>query len=349
MANMIPVIADTSFNRIGAVDDYVSFIWTRRYYTVGDFELCVAVNSNSISLLKKDYYVIREGENDTGIIERIAIQRDENGHEVMIVSGRFLPSILARRIVATQTQVSGTIENCVKTLINQNAINPTDSARKIAGLGYGTFTGASATMQQQFTGTNLLQAISDICEANGVGMRMQLTDANTFSFSLFAGVDRSYNQTTNPYVIFSNDYDNLYSSDYEESYEGIVTDVLVAGEGEGLSRKTVWARKQTLTGLARYELFKDARNASTNNGEISDSVYYQQLRDEGLDSITSITQAFAGKVDLHNYELGVDIEVGDTCVITNSRWNIGMNARIIEIIESVSETGVYTATPTFGV
>lgn len=348
MAEMLPIIADTSFNRIGIIDDYISFIWTRRYYTSGDFELCVSVSSNNWNLLKKDYYVMRDDAVDVGIIEHITLSKDDDGEELMIVSGRFLSSILGRRIIANQIQVSGTVESCVKALINANAISPSIAARRIPNLQYGTFTNATINMEQQFTGDNLLEAISEICENNGCGMRIVLTDDNKFSFYLYDGVDRSYNQTVNPYVVFSNEFDNLESSEYIESYEEIATDVLVAGEGEGTARKTVWASKATNTGLARYELFQDARNASTNDGEISDSVYLAQLREEGLESITTITQEFAGQVNWTNYGIGSGIDIGDICVIENTVWGIGMNARIIEIIESVNEAGVYSAIPTFG-
>jgi hypothetical protein len=40
--------------------------------------------------------------------------------------------------------------------------------------------------------------------------------------------------------VFSDAYDNLLSSEYVEDYQQIVTDVLVAGEGEGADRKTLW-------------------------------------------------------------------------------------------------------------
>lgn len=346
-AMMLPVIADTALNRIGTIDDYISFIWTRRYYAPGDFELCVPVNDANSALLKKDYYVMRDGIDDVGIIERVSIESNAENKQTLIASGRFLSSILARRIIANQIQVSGTVEICVKQLLNANAISPAIAARKIPGLQFGEFSGADAYMQQQFTGQNLLEAVQDICTNNELGMRVALTDENQFSFYMYSGVDRSYNQDENAYVVFSNEFDNLISSNYQENYESIVTDVLVAGEGEGTERKTVWANKTANSGLARYEMYQDARNASTNNGEISDSVYYSQLKEEGYEQITSFTQAFAGEVDWSNYELGTSVDVGDVVTIENTRWNIGMNARIVEIIESVNEAGVYTAVPTF--
>lgn len=349
MKKILPIIANTDFERLGTIDDYISFIWTQRYYTPGDFELCVTLDSRNADLLQRDFYIMREDTDDVAIIEDRYFSKTAEGQETIVVTGRFLASILERRIIATQIQVSGTVANCVKALINANAISPAIAARKIPGLQYGTFTNAAKTMQQQFTGKNLLEAITEICENNECGMRIVLTNDNKFSFYLYDGVDRSYNQDANPYVIFSNQYDNLESSEYQENYTGIATDVLVAGEGEGTARKTVWANKTTNTGLARYELYQDARNASTNNGEISDSVYLAQLREEGLEQITNYMQLFAGEVNWNNYNLGEGVNIGDVVVIENTRWGIAINVRIIEIIESVDEGGVYSAIPTFAV
>lgn len=347
--SMVPVIADTSFNRLCVVDDYISFIWSRRYYDVGDFEMVVSMYSPIMRYVVRGFYVMRDGFDEVGIIERVAITQDVSNQEVAVISGRFLSSILARRIIALQTQVSGTIEACIKKLVNENAISPTDSNRAIPGLQYGTWSIPATTMQQQFTGKNLLEAMQDICKQSKLGFKIALTENNAFSLILYAGIDRSYNQTANPYVIFSNEYDNLASSDYSEDYESVVTDVLVAGEGEGLDRKTVWASNGTNAGLSRYEIYVDARNASTNNGAISDTVYYAQLREEGLEQITDVLQAFAGEVYLTNYVLGQDFDVGDVVVVENTRWGVSANARLVEVIESVSEAGVYTVTPTFDI
>ena len=349
---MIPIIMDTNFNRLGMIDDYISFIWTNRYYASGDFELCTPISDKCINLLKKDYYIARDDDESIGVIENIKftkIDRLTDAEEMIVVRGRFLPSILSRRIIATQTQVKGSVASCIQTLINQNAISPSIAARKIPNLTFKSTVTSTRTMEQQFTGKNLLTTIEDICLEYGLGYKVTLDESNNFAFELYEGVNRSYDQNENPFVVFSHDYDNLESSDYEEDYQAIVTDVLVAGEGEGTARKMIWANKKTNSGLARYEIFQDARNASTNNGAISDNVYYEQLKNEGLESITKYTQAFAGKVYFGNVEYGKDINLGDICTVENTAWGIYINTRLIEMIESTNEAGEYTITPTFGV
>lgn len=349
MIMMTPIIMNTSFIKLAIIDDYISFIWATRYYTCGEFELCVAVDEKTIGLFKKNFYIMREEDDHVGIIENIKIEALNDGQERIIVSGRFLSSILSRRIIAIQTQLYGRVDSCIEQLIDENAIDPEIVARRIPNLVFTSEVTSSQNMQAQFTGKNLLETISEIGQTYGVGFKTILNDDNEFEFILFEGIDRSYNQSENPHVIFSDEYDNLISSQYEESCQTMVTNVLIAGEGEGLDRKTLWVTKTDPTGLDRYEFYQDARNASSNDGEIPEETYYNQLRGEALESITTFTSAFAGEVDFSNVKYGVDINVGDICTIKNDRWGLSINTRLVEVIESVSETGAYTITPSFGI
>lgn len=347
MIMMIPVIMNASFQRLAEIDDYISFIWTTRYYTCGDFELCVVANAANMALMQKWNYVVRDDDENTGIIEHIAVQHSEDGGSILIVSGRFLPSILGRRIIAVQTTVSGTVSACVNALINQNVISPSIAARTISNFVLGSYT-ISDTMQAQYTGDNLLDTISAICETYGVGFKVTLNSNNQFVFLMYEGVDHTYDQSTNPYVIFSDEYDNLISSDYEENYTDIATAVLVAGEGEGLERRTAWTSNGA-TGINRCELYVDARNLQSNAGDISTEEYNALLQEEGKEHLTTFTAAFTGEVYFDNVQYKTDVNVGDLVVIENKKWGINMNTRLVEVIESVSEAGEYSIVPTFGV
>lgn len=347
MAEIIPVVMNTNFVRLAAIDYYTSFIWSTRYYSCGDFELCVDVTQENISLFQKDYYIVRDDDEHIGIIEDIMIQRNEDGQELLIVSGRFLSAILARRIIAVQTTVSGTVSACVNTLINQNVVNPSISARKISNFTIGSHS-ITDTMNAQYTGKNLLDTISDIAETYGIGFKTTLNSSNQFVFKLFKGIDRTYDQNVNPWVIFSDKYDNLLTSEYEENYKDIATAVLVAGEGEGLDRKTVWVTDGS-TGLKRHELYKDQRQLQSDGGTISDAEYTKLMQEEGKESLTKYTAAFTGTVYFDNVKFREDINIGDLCVIENSKWGIYMNTRLVEVIESVNEAGEYSIVPTFGV
>lgn len=347
---MIPIIANTDFEKLAALDDFSSFIWTSRYYSAGDFELVVPVSPVSLAVMRKGFYVFRDDtEDDVGIIETLDIQKNADGEETIIAKGRFLTSILGRRIVAEQTQINNqTIDTACSTLITNEIIEPEIEERAIDNFTIdGTFTTAKK-ITIQITGKNLLDAIGGICEANGIGFRVGLSGSD-FVFRMYEGTDRSYAQSVNPYVVFSDKYDNLLSSEYQENYMNVVTDVLIAGEGEGLDRKTLWVTKAGLSGLERYEYYKDARNMSTNDGEIPEEEYFEQLAAEGAESITDYTAAFSGEVDFSGIRYGVDVFLGDICTVENTRWGLYMNSRLVEVIESIDESGAYTITPTFGI
>ena len=341
-----PIIMNKNFERLAVIDDYASLIWATRFYKCGDFEIVVSIEPKYLELMQRGFYIVRDDDENTGIIEDINIATNEDGKERMIVTGRFLPCILGRRIIAEQTQVSGTVQAGVSKLINENVINPQIAARKISNF---TVQERPFTekLEAQYTGKNLLDTVENICETLHIGFKVILNDKK-FQFSLYKGTDRSYAQSTNPYVIFSDKYDNLLSSNYIENSSELATDVLVAGEGEGLDRKTLWVSRDNLTGLDRYEMYRDQRNMSTNNGDITNDEYYAQMREEGLENITQMTKAFEGTVYFDNIEYKKDVSVGDIVVIENSKWGIFINSRLIEVIESVDESGSYQVVPTFG-
>ena len=347
MKQIVPVVMNSSFERLAAIDNYSSLIWTSRYYASGDYELCVEASVANMSLFKKDYFIVRDDDENVGIVEDIKIQHNNDNQDVLIVSGRFLDGIIARRIIAKQTTVTGKVSACIEQLLEENIIDPEIAERQIDGFIIESYE-VNTSMQAQYTGKNLLETISEICRTYGIGYKVTLNDDNEMVFQLYEGVDRTYDQQVNPWVIFSDKFDNLMSSEYEENYRNLVTAVLVAGEGEGLDRITAWVSDGS-TGISRHEMYKDQRNIQSNEGEISADEYMDLLEESGKESLTKYTTAFAGTVFFDNIKYKEDVGLGDICVIENSRWGIYINSRLVEVIESVAETGEYSIVPTFGV
>lgn len=339
------LVLDKDFNKIALVED-ASVIWTTRYYDVGDFEIYVGAIEEKIKLFQIGNYVMRTDDDQVGIVEDINITYDEEGTEYLTVTGRFAESLLERRIVWQQTQLAGTAENGLRNLVNTNIINPSISKRKIPIIALGSVKGYTDRLDAQYTGDNILEVNKNVAINTHTGFRFIFT-GSSFEYELYKGVDRSYNQTANTFVVFSDEYDNLLSSEYEHKTSTMKNVALVAGEGEGTARKTIIVGDQE--GINRYEIFVDARNLSTNNGEISLTEYNKALQEKGEESLVTITQAFTGEVDLtQNYIYKKDFFIGDIVSIENKKWGIFINSRIIEIIESEDESG-YKITPTFGI
>lgn len=352
---MIPIIMNKDFERITLCEDFSSFIWISRYYSVGDFEIVVPADQDHTDLFQPGYYICRDDDINVGIIEDFSISVDEDQHEQMIVTGRFLPCILGRRIIYPVVKCTGTVPEGVKKLIDACILNPSMTARKISNFTVRD-TNFTEDLKTQYTGKNLLETIEEICQSTGIGFNIILENGN-FVFYLYKGTDRSYAQSENPWVVFSDEYDNLVSASYERNSSSQITDVLTAGSGEGENRLSVWSNLLgNKSGLDRYEAYNDQRNVQYEpleegtSEEIADHFndYINDLRELGREQQTVITEALEGEVYFDNIQYRTDVNIGDMVVIENKKWGVSINSRLIEVIESVDESGAYQIVPTFG-
>lgn len=338
-------ILNKFLEKVGIIDTYVSIIWAKRYYAAGDFELYLPASSAAVELLQKDFYLQRDDDDRIMVIEKIEITTDAESGNFLIVSGRSLESILARRIIWTQTTVNSGFSDAVYKLINENAIETT-AARSIPLLAIDTSVSFEDIVQAQYTGDNLYETVAALCQTYGYGWKILLT-GGTFVFSLYSGTDRSYaNEERNPFVVFSPDFDNLINSNYQYDKTNYKNVALIHGEGEGASRAT--ATVGSAVGLNRYELYVDARDVSSNDGEITAEEYAAMLAERGAEKLaeSGITSAFDGEADASGvYKYKKDFNLGDIVQIENE-YGMQEKARIIEIIEKEDENGRQTI-PTF--
>lgn len=344
-------VLNADFESIAVIDTYESMIWTDRYNAYGDFEIYFAMDENLLEYIKEDYYLWLKDSEHSMIIEDIKIDADTEEGNRLIVTGRSLESILERRIIWGQRIFSGNLQNAIQTMLNENIISPSVADRKIANFIFVPSTDSkitSLTIDNQYTGDDLYTVIKGLCEENNIGFKIVLTDDNQFAFSLYAGADRSYDQTENPYVVFSPNFENIINSNYFSSKAGYRNVTLVAGEGEGASRKTTVVG--SASGLDRRELFTDARDISsdTEDGTLSDAEYITQLRTKGLKNLADhmITTAFEGEVEVTRlFKYGEDFFIGDIVQIANEYGNEN-SAYISELIISNSDEGL-SIYPTF--
>lgn len=348
-------VFNKDLDTIGLIDNYQSVIWTTRFFDTGDFELYLPVSMDLIELLKEDNYLCRSSDitvsgNDTiyknvMIIENITIKTDVENGNYLTVSGRSLKNILSRRIIWQQTNLTGHVELCIRRMVEENAVTPIIAERKIKNLEMGGLLGLEDTIDMQVTGDNLCEVIAEMCKQYGIGFDIYIINKN-FRFELYVGENRSYNQEKNPYVVFSSDYENLLNTEYKFLKQDFKNVALVAGEGEGLERKTTVVG--TATGLDRYEKFVDARDVSSNNGEYTEEEYIKMLEDRGHKSLeeSKAVQSFDGSTETRiSYELNKDYFLGDIVQVINE-YGIEASPRILEIIESEDENG-RSIIPTF--
>lgn len=413
-------VLDDSFNQLGLIEKYESLIWSDRHRKAGDIELVMAATTEIISLVKKEYYLVLPDYDLCYIVDTILLSTSIDGGKTVTISGRDLKSVLERRIVWSQTEVSGTIQNSWLRLIEEAMIVPKDYDRKIPEVAVVVSDDAffnDLKMDAQFSGDNIGEITDALCEAYEFGYEAKLRPSDNmsgmdyalrrapygitysrqpgfgyytgsainmlavvpvdkayvpgkqyiawargfasaasqallyfkytdgtlsygeffpagttawvsgvstagktvkfagityssapattvrvnrgsfvvqpyeegatpppteipkvdngyfFRFALRRGVDRSYNQLANPWVVFSPGYENLIRTDYLNSNTAYRNVALVAGEGEGADRKTSVVRSQSsnLADLSQ-PIFRSASNLAPGSTQQKNAV-----------------------------------------------------------------------------
>jgi hypothetical protein len=344
-------VLNTNFESVAIVDSFKSMIWTDRYKAYGDFELYLPMDSGLLDFLKEDYYLCTKDSEHCMIIEDLSIDSDVEEGNFLTVTGRSLESLLERRIVWGQKVLTGNLQDAIETLLNESIISPSITERKIDNFIFQASTDTKITgltIDAQFTGDDLYSVVKSLCEENNIGFRILLNDTNQFVFSLYSGVDRSYAQTENPYVIFSPGFGNILNSNYYRSKANFKNVTLVAGEGEGASRKT--AIVGSGSGLNRRELFTDARDISsdTEEGTLTNEEYIAKLQARGNENLSeyNVKTAFEGEVEATRlFKYGKDFFIGDIVQIADEYGHEG-RAYISELVISQNEEG-FSMYPTF--
>lgn len=331
-------ILDKSLTPIAVVDYYESLIWTKRFYTSGDFEIYIPASSEILNIMIQGNYITRLDDDRVMMIEKIQVQTDVEIGNYLLCSGRSVEALCKRRIVWKQTNINGYAETGIRRLVNENIISPTIANRKIENFILGKAKNFTEKIEIQITGDILEETISNICKSNGWGYKVTLNKNKKFVFELYKGNESG--------VVFSPEYDNLINSDYLNDMTTFANCALIAGEGEGTARITETIGNAS--GVDRYETFIDARDISSNNGEISKSEYKKLLLQRGEEKLkeTQPLTSFEGEVahDL-TYVYKKDYDIGDVVNVVNE-YGIKGTARIIEIIESDGTDG-YKVIPTF--
>lgn len=352
---MEPIILNGSLEAVDVVDLFDSFIWTERFNGIGDFELYLPTNAPGLNFILPDNFIQIKESQRMMVIESLYLNTDIEEGNQYVVKGRSLESILDRRIIRAQTTLNGNLQTGIQTLLNQNAISPSNTDRKITKL---VFEGSSdplitaLTIDDQFHGQTLLDAISYICRSAGIGFRITLNSSGNFVFKLYAGVDRSYGTLGDSIILFSPKMDNLTSSQYFFTRKDHKTTTLVGGEGEGFNRKLLDVNRPSgaLADLNRREGFEDASTISStvSGGTLSAGNYNLLLTHRGKSYLSQHQdfEAFDGQVDpTLNYVYDIDYGLGDLVQLENEYGMSGV-MQVKEYIFSEDKSGE-KAFPTF--
>lgn len=335
----------------GLVEKITSLIWTRRYWSAGEFKLLVPFTPDHARLLVKTNIVMKRGDTEAAEIRYVNINKNSQGLEEIEVQGRFITNWIGKRIVRNQIIATTDTQTILYRIVNENIISPSAAARAIQNVALyssDTPTGAGNIEYVSEPFINALLACETAAKAAKLGFRM-ITDVKTGKhyFSVYEGRNLTADQTENPPCVFSQEFDNIVEQEYTNSIENFKSTAYVGGEEkEGVTRK-VSEVGDASAGLARDEVFVNAtdilqeyENDSGQTVTLTDAQYLALLAARGASELEQYaeTLAFGSKVNTHaNLKYREDYDLGDRVTCINKKWGIKINVRITEIAETYQQ------------
>ena len=341
------LLLDNNFQICGIIDDFASLVWNRKYYECGNYTLQTKLDRYKD--IKNAKYIYCKEFIETGVIEAIKIQEST---QIVETSGRFLESILAKRVINNTKSFKNAItEDIVRNLIKDIAIN--DTNRKIDKLVLGTRQGLGTSRTMQTTGDVLLDKIYELCKEDELGFRVRYDfDNDEIVAEVWKGLDRVDTQTTNTWAIFSRNFENITDSEYNTDSTQYRNYAYVEGEvneEDGTKTRVSTIVDIRKNGEERLELYVDARDLQKDE-ETTDIEYMEMLRERGKEKLAEnnkVEEASFAIDPYSNLKYKTDFDLGDKVVYKNDELGFNIENRIVGISEAY-ENGNKTIDVTFG-
>jgi len=345
---------------LAEIDNYESLLFTRRWHEVGEFELRINRHKRHTELLQRgNLIMLHASRNKVGIIKHREIALDENGKktEVELVKGIALKGVMAQRIIVppagdSHDRASGSAETVMKHYVNNHIVNPFDMKQKIdmVVLASDQQRGSQISWESRFK--KLDDELVEISKASGLGWDVFLDfQQKKWIFDVFEGRNLTVNQTENPPVIFSPQFESLKQLTFVESDYNYKNFGYIAGQGEGELRRVV--KVGDAEGLSRIETFIDARDVAEqdeNQQALPEAEIIAKLQQRGQQKLLEFAEEFflEGQILTNSpFKYEIDYDLGDIVTIQNREWGITRDARIAEIKE-IYEPGGFQIEATFG-
>ena len=329
---MLWYIYSPDFQRVGAIEKITTMRWPRRWHTAGAFELEMPYDKTIFNEMKCEN-LIRHG-NEAGIIEYVRLSTDESGENI-VCGGRFLLGYAARRLVLGTVSVAAPAENVMTQLVTDSM---TGGARAFAGLTVATSQGRGEQMDYQATNANLLTEIESISMLSGLGATID-TDGSGMTFKALQGVDRTAEQSANSRAIFSAEFENVLTQEYDIDTGDSGTVAIVASDKDGLA-ETVG----TATGRLRREIYVAASglDKDESGNALTEAQKRALMQQQGKTALANapISESFTTEVNPYgNLKYKTHYDLGDIITVSSKRWGVQVDARITEITEVYGADG----------
>lgn len=346
-------ILDSLYRRNQVVDKFQSLIWTERFSAAGDFELQLHSSyANRTTFVEGTRLAINESRRVMQI-ETVEDGLDDEGREILKVTGYSLESILNNRLALaamgdTTTYPKWTLTGtpkviatkmfhdiCVTGVLNAGDIIPLIHEGSLFPVD--TIDAPSDSITYEVEPKALYTALKDLCDMYLMGFRLVRNyDLSQLWFDIYMGSDRTSHQTDYPAVVFSAGLDNLKNTSELRStavYKNVAYVVSPVGS------QVVYAAggDPTMNGFDRRVLLVNATDI-TDTDPVSATAAMIRRGNEELAKNRQLS-AFDGEISQRSsYIYGVDYNLGDLVEMRNAD-GFSNNMQVTEQIIVSDENG----------
>lgn len=307
--------------------DYINLQWTRKYYGYGQFMVQIAADAYEPDMA----YVYSPDRSELGLVQQVRMIQSVTGDYVEI-AGYFSEFRLNDKIIYPVYNGSGKTEAVARALFN--------TYKADIPIELGTNMGLGTAVQIQETGAFLGDRIYELLAPDELSYKIDYDYVNnSAAFQVWQGMDRTYDQSVNPRVVFSRELGNVTALDYISDSSNFKNWAVVGGEGEGTAR--TYATVDLSGGGYKRQLFVDARDLRSD--DLTSAQYIAVLQQRGIEKLLNYKTIEDFTLTIDPTKKGrqylVDFDLGDKCSININLANASVrySARVTEIAEVIKD------------
>lgn len=302
---------------------YFNLQWTREYYQPGQFSVQIAAADFQPSMA----YLYTPDRPETGIIQKVALTETVKGRFLQL-SGYFLEANLNDKVVWPTYYATGSIPSAVVAMLRQYK----DDIPLL------TVADAPAVQTDETSWQETGGQLADVAYTRLRTVQHSLRcrydyQANTITAEIWQGMDRTQEQSANPFVTFSDGFGNLAQVDASVDRSNYKNYAIVVGQDQAENRKVAYA--DLSGGGYKRILYVDARSERWDSEKQTEAEYLASLQQKGLDAL--LDYAIIHNVDIQAAAAGFvyreDWDLGDLVDVIIAEIGMAIQARIVTVRE----------------
>lgn len=345
---MILWVLNQELERINGIEQFSSFILTKRYSVPSEFELHLPMTEENLQLIQDGQLslgniLMKESELVGYLIEEMNSNFEKNGGEI-VIKGRDLRVYLDRRIILGEKAYFGTPQKLIHDWLESCVINPKDNQRKMKQFKLGDFPNSTRTMSVELKYTNLLESISTLCQELEWGFSVEIElSTKQLVLTIYEGVDRTNGQSKNTKVLFSQDFENILTQSVIVNNLNLKTTALVESQWE--EQKYLLEVANSTSDILRREIYVDAKNIGQPTGEdkLTETQQKELVKQVGTKELLDfqIIQTVEADVVMNgSTRYQEDFMLGDRVTILSESLGLELDTRIETVEEVYEERGL---------